>query len=338
MRCISNKSYVRKRRDRKKELRNRLIINSLIVIIVSIGIGIGFKIKNEQQSLVPERYRNSIHVSELYSENICVVNSDASFDEFKRNDKFHGALLFDIDAQEVLYAENVHERLYPASTTKMLTAYVALKHGDLNDIVTVSKNAVNVPSDSSRAYLKEGDKISLKDLLYSLMLPSGNDSAVAIAEHISGDISTFAELMNKEANLIGATNTHFVNPHGYHDKNHYTTAYDLYLILNQCLQNETFVEIVSSNTKEAIITEADGTKRTASWQQTNQFINGLREAPNNVKVIGGKTGNTFDAGSCLAVYCKGADNTPYIAIIMGALSKRNLYDNMTSLMQAIPKE
>ena len=338
MRCIDNKNSYRKRRNRKKELRNRLLLNLLVVIFIVAGIIIGVNIKKTTHGLVPNRYLTSVHKAETYTENLCVVNEEITFDEFSRQDKFHGALLFDISTQEVLYAEHVHERLYPASTTKMLTIYVALKYGKLNDIVTISKNAVNVPNGSSVAYLKEGDQLSLKDLLYSLMLPSGNDSAVAVAEHISGDVQSFAKLMNQEAKLLGATNTHFVNPHGYHDKDHYTTAYDLYLILNKCLQNEIFVEIVSSNQREAIVKGANGESRPVIWQQTNQFINGLREVPDGVSVIGGKTGNTFEAGSCLAVHCKGKDGTPYIAIIMGASSKRNLYDNMTSLMEAIPVE
>lgn len=337
MRCIDRNGN-RIRRNRKKELRNRLLINCIVIIIVVLGITIGLNTKKPTTGLVPERYATSVHMSELYTENLCVVKDEITFEDFQRQDKFHGALLFDINTQEVLYAEQVHERLYPASTTKMLTVYVALKHGNLDDVVTVSKNAVNVPKDSSVAYLKEGDQLTLKDLLYSLMLPSGNDSAVAVAEHIAGDVESFVNLMNQEAKLIGATNTHFVNPHGYHDKNHYTTAYDLYLILNQCLQNETFVQIVSTNQKTAIIKEANGESRRVIWQQTNQFINGMREVPEGLTVIGGKTGNTNEAGSCLAVHCKAKDGTPYIAIIMGASSKSNLYDNMTSLMMAIPKE
>ena len=95
-----------------------------------------------------------------------------------------------------------------------------------------------VPSDSSVAGLRSGVQLTLEDLLYGLMLPSGNDSAVAIAEHISGSVDAFVELMNKEANALGATNSHFVNPHGYHDENHYTTAYDLYLIFNQGILNQ----------------------------------------------------------------------------------------------------
>ena len=310
----------------------------LLIGCLSGGIALLAILKNSPAGPVPEKYEKAIYTSIPFSEELCISNENVQCEDFYRNDTFPGALLFDIKEQEVLYSENAHERLYPASTTKMLTAYLALKYGDLDSYVTVSKNAVNVPEGSSIAYLNLGDKLTLNDLLYALMLPSGNDSAVAIAEHISGNVDEFAALMNEEAKLLGATNTHFVNPHGYHDKNHYTTAYDLYLILNACIKDERFVKIVSTSQKSATVKQADGSSRVATWYQTNQFINGQRQSPDKVNVIGGKTGNTHNAGSCLALYCKNAEDTPYIAIIMGATSKRNLYENMTFLLSAIPNE
>ena len=155
----------------------------------------------------------------------------------------------------------MHDRLFPASTTKILTLYLALKYGTLSDVVTVSENAASVPSDSSVAGLRAGEQLTLEDLLYGLMLPSGNDSAVAIAEHISGSEEAFVELMNKEANALGATNSHFANPHGYQDEDHYTTAYDLYLIFNQGILNSKFVDIISAPSYTADIKEQDGTVR-----------------------------------------------------------------------------
>lgn len=337
MKCINN-TYYRKRRNRKKELRIRIFLMLLLIGCLSGGIALLFVFHNTAKGVVPEKYAKGIYTTLPYADQLCISNKDVECEEFNKYDEFPGALLFDIQEQEVLFSENVHERLYPASTTKMLTAYLALKYGDLDSYVTVSKNAVNVPAASSIAYLKEGDKLTLNDILYALMLPSGNDSAVAIAEHISGNVKDFADLMNQEAKLLGATNTHFVNPHGYHDKNHYTTAYDLYLILNACIKDERFIKIVSTAQKSANITQADGSSRTATWYQTNQFVNGQMQSPKGVSVIGGKTGNTHNAGSCLALYCKNDNETPYIAIIMGATSKRNLYEHMAFLLRAIPSE
>lgn len=281
-------------------------------------------------------YGSEIYESKNFSEELCVTNKDVEFEDFYTNDTFPGALLFNIKDKEVLFSQNANKKVYPASTTKIMTAYLALKYGDLNEYITVSEKAVDVPSDSSTAHLQVGDVLTLKELLYGLMLPSGNDSAVAIAECISGDVESFVALMNEEANLLGATNSHFVNPHGYHDKNHYTTAYDLYLIFNECIKNETFVEIISSKSKNVNITQRNGTVREMTWGQSNQFITGARTTPKGITFIGGKTGNTFDAGSCLVMYGMNASDTPYISIIMGATSRRNLYDNMTFLWRAIP--
>ena len=282
-------------------------------------------------------YQSTIYEAEFFAKDLCVTNDEVEFEAFHTNDEFKGALLFDIENQKVLFSEHANDRLYPASTTKILTAYVALKYGNLEDYVTISETAVDVPSDSSTAHLQVGDVLSLKDLLYALMLPSGNDSAVAIAEHISGDMKSFVHLMNEEAHLLGATNTHFVNPHGYQDKDHYTTAYDLYLIFKECIKNDVFLEIVSSKNYSTVITQKNGTKRNVTWGQSNQFITGARKTPSGITFIGGKTGNTYDAGSCLVMYGKDSSDTPYISVVMGATSRRNLYDNMTFLWAAISK-
>lgn len=303
-------------------------------IVVLFGVFINSR--NRVEAFESKAYATTIYKSDLFADDLIVTNEEVEFEEFHTNDEFHGALLFNLDNQEVLFSEHANERLYPASTTKIMTAYLALKYGDLEDYVTVSQTAVAVPSDSSIAYLQVGDVLTLEDLLYALMLPSGNDSAVAIAEHISGSTEEFAKLMNEEANKLGASNTHFVNPHGYHDDEHYTTAYDLYLIFNECIKERTFLDIISTKTWNAYITQKDGTTRGVTWVQSNQFINGSREIPDGITFYGGKTGNTYDAGSCLVLYGKDSSETSYISIIMGATSKRNLYDNMTFLWAAIP--
>ena len=333
MKCTDKKR--RKRRNRKRELRIRLTCTVLFALLMIGAIIVITQSHNRVKTYESVTYRTSVYQADLFADDLCVANEDVKFEAFRRNDEFHGALLFDIENQEILYSERVNERLYPASTTKIMTAYLALKYGNLEDYITVSANAVDVPSDSSTAHLQKGDVLSLEDLLYGLMLPSGNDSAVAIAEHISGSTEAFVELMNEEAASLGATNTHFVNPHGYQNKDHYTTAYDLYLIFNECIKNNTFLQIIASTSYETVIKQADGSTRSVTWPQTNQFINGGREVPDGITLIGGKTGNTFDAGSCILLYGHDSEYTPFITIMMGATSRRNLYDNMTSLLRAI---
>lgn len=332
-----NDRIFRKRRNRKRELLIKLICSVICLLLVIGGALFLLNSRNRIAKYETSTYHSAIYEAELFADKLCVTNKDVEFEEFYTNDEFKGALLFNIKDKEVLFSEHVNEKLYPASTTKILTAYLALKYGDLKDYVTISETAVDVPSDSSSAHLKVGDVLTLEDLLYALMLPSGNDSAVAIAEHISGNVEDFVDLMNEEANQLGASNTHFINPHGYQDKNHYTTAYDLYLIFNECIKNENFLEIVSSKNWSTVITQKDGSQRDVTWGQSNQFITGTRKTPNGITFIGGKTGNTYDAGSCLVMYGKDATDTPYISIMMGATSRRNLYDNMTFLWAAISK-
>lgn len=306
----------------------------MIILMIAGTIFMGITLKQEQLSVLSyenDRYNTFIYLSPLKIDNLCVATDDVSSEHFQTQDEFHSIALFQENEAEVIFAENIHDRLYPASTTKILTAYLALKYGNLEDVITVSENAVGVPLDSSRAGLRTGEQLTLEALLYSLMLPSGNDSAVAIAEYMSGSVEEFANLMNEEARILGATNSNFINPHGYQDENHYTTAYDLYLIFNECIKYDKFQEIVSSKQYSTKITQRNGTYRDVTWGQSNQFVNGTREVPEGISVIGGKTGTTDEAGACLILYSKRND-IPYISIIMGADSKTILYDNMSELI------
>ena len=319
MRCI----------DKKR----RLLSIILIIVILSAGC------ISKKEKLVTEyettNYDTYLYEGELFASQLCVSDTNVPLNDFEAASSLHAGALFGMSQQKVFYSEQIHDRLFPASTTKILTLYLALKYGTLSDIVTVSDNAVAVPSDSSVAGLRSGVQLTLEDLLYGLMLPSGNDSAVAIAEHISGSVDAFGELMNKEANALGATNSHFVNPHGYHDENHYTTAYDLYLIFNQGILNQKFIDIISSATYTTDIKEPDGSTRSVTWKQSNLFVNGTRTAPENVTVIGGKTGTTDEAGACLVLYEQDSQSRPYISIVMGAESKNALYNTMDSLLSTI---
>ncbi len=161
----------------------------------------------------------------------------------------HGALIMEMKSGQVLWSQNKDMRLYPASTTKILTALLVIERAKLDDIVTVNSNAVGV--DGSSIYLSEGEQQTVRDLLYALMLVSANDVAVALAEHVAGSVEAFAELMNERAKQLGATDSHFANPHGLHDPDHYTTPHDLALIARGAMDNSTFRELVK--TEEAQI-------------------------------------------------------------------------------------
>ena len=270
----------------------------------------------------------------MSAQDLCVASGDVQLSGFEDDTTLHGAALFDLENESVVYGYNLYDRLYPASTTKVLTAYVALKYGNLEDQVTVSANATDFNWDESICGLQTGDTLSMYDLLCGLMLVSGNDAAAAIAEHISGSTEEFAELMNREAAALGATGTHFVNPHGLPDDNHYTTVYDLYLFFNACMKDERFVDIISMDSYTVELKGADGTVRTDEWEPTHFYASGEATAPEGIHIVGGKTGTTLKAGNCVILYEEASDGSPYISVIMGAETKPLLYEEMNRLLSA----
>jgi len=197
------------------------------------------------------------------------------------------ALLMDATNCRVLYEKNGYEQAPMASTTKIMTLIIALENGNLDDVVTVSSYAAKMPK--VHLGMKEKEQYRLKDLLYSLMLESHNDSAVAIAEHIGGSVEGFAALMNEKAQELSAYHTHFVTPNGLDAQDHYTTAYDLALIASYAIQNETFLEII----KTPSYSFHEQTKgRNFTVHNKDQFLNSYSGA------IGIKTGFTGKAGYC----------------------------------------
>lgn len=281
-------------------------------------------------------YKKTVYKAKGVAEKLCVTSEeDISYKAVNTDIALSAVGLFSLSDKEVLYGRNIYKKIYPASTTKILTALVALKYGNLDDVVTVSKTATQFPPAASLCGIKEGDKLTLRELLYGLLIPSGNDAAVAIAEHISGSVKEFATLMNKEAYDLGATHTHFVNPHGLHDDNHYTTAYDLYLIFNQCIKYDEFIKIVSETKHDMAVTSADGTSRTVELETTSLYGLGKADKPKNLTVIGGKTGNTGEAKRCLVLLSKDEQEHAYISIVMGAETKPLVYENMNKMLNAV---
>ena len=267
-----------------------------------------------------------------YGANLCVGGMENIGTQTTDSQVAEGAGVFNTATGTITYAQNIYAKLYPASTTKILTAYIAIKYGNLDDIVTVSENAVNLASDSSKCNLTAGDKMTLRDLLYGLMMRSGNDAAIAIAEHISGDTESFAALMNEEAARLGATGSHFVNPNGLPDDNHYTTVYDLYLFFQEALAEDTFYQILSTTNYTTNYTHSDGSAATMDWVSTNQYLAHTETAPDGFTVIGGKTGTTGEAGYCLVLLSNNANNQPIISIVLKADCKSNLYLLMNQIL------
>lgn len=272
------------------------------------------------------------HNVSYFADNLCVAGTDNLLTEGVTESISEAAGLFDTVNHEVKFAKNIHERHYPASTTKILTAYVALKHGDLAATATVTEGELQLEPGSTTCNLSVGDTVSLQELLYGLILCSGNDAANVIADMISGSTEEFANLMNQEAQALGATNSHFVNSHGLQNEEHYTTVYDMYLIFNAAVQDERFVQLISTQNHMANFINSAGEPVVKEWNTTNKYLKGEETAPEGINVIGGKTGTTNDAGYCLVLYSKKGDDIPYISIVVKADSRNNLYHEMTELL------
>ena len=240
------------------------------------------------------------------------------------------ALLVDGATGTVLLDQDAHTKQYPASITKVMTALLAIENGDLSSEVTCSSNAFGVPGTS--IYLAEGETLTLEQMLYGLMLASGNDAAVAIAEHIGGSVEGFADMMNKEALAMGASRSHFVNPNGLPDENHYTSVYDLYLIFQNAVQNQTFLDIISTMSYDVVYTDVNGAGVEKTWENTNQYLTGKEKAPEGITVVGGKTGTTGAAGYCLVLYSYNASGQPIVSIVLKADGKSNLYLLMNEML------
>ena len=269
-----------------------------------------------------------------FASGLCVVNGDINTDNSAVDmTDATSAGLFDLNSRTVLYAKNIHERLAPASLTKLMTAVVALKYGNPDDVITVSSNMGNLESGAVVCGLAEGDQLTLNQALHALLIKSANDAAVAIAEHIGGSVEGFADMMNEEAQAIGATNSHFVNPHGLNAENHYVTAYDMYLIFNEALKYDTVNEIISMTSYDTVYTDKNGNEKTLSVKNTNQYLAGNVAAPDRVTVIGGKTGTTSAAGNCLILLARDTSGNPYIAVILKSAERGILYTEMNALLK-----
>jgi len=223
-------------------------------------------------------------------------------------------ILIDSQSDKIIYSKNANEKMYPASTTKILTAILAIETLPLDKKLIASYDAVmTIPSGYSNAAIQVGESLTVKELLEVFLVHSANEAGYILAENISGSISAFANLMNKKASEIGCINTHFTNPSGLHDENHYSTAYDLAQIAKYCMKNETFRSIVSMPSCTIAATDKYEERY---FRNTNEMLNSKSQYYNE-NIIGIKTGYTSQAKNCLISAIK-KDNTELISVVLGA--------------------
>ncbi len=250
-------------------------------------------------------------INYFYFNNNFVLGNDLSINA-------RSYVVLDRKSKKVLIGKNEYTKAKMASTTKIMTATIILENCNLDDIVTISKKSAN--TGGSRLGLKTNDKISVLNLLYGLLLCSGNDAAVALAEYCSGSIPEFCNLMNQKAIELGLTNSHFETPHGLDSDGHYTTAYELALITDYALKNSTFVKIV--NTKNHTIQINNYPKNLSNTNELLGVLDG---------VYGVKTGFTNGANRCLVTACK-RNNMDLICIVLGCDTKKFRGQDSTKLI------
>lgn len=226
------------------------------------------------------------------------------------------SIAMDLDSGNILYGKNEYDKVYPASTTKILTAILVIENLNLDDKMTVSQNVVDmIPYNSSVMGVKAGEIFTVRDLLHGLMLPSGNDAALVLAEAVSGNIDNFVTLMNNKLKELNINNTHFINPHGYHDNNHYSTPIDMANLFKYCLQNEIFKQLIC--TLEYEIKPTNLTPEPRVLRNTSRISDPEYPEIYYEYVLGGKTGYTDEANGTYVGYASKDDKNIIICAFNG---------------------
>ncbi|MBR2189391.1 MAG: D-alanyl-D-alanine carboxypeptidase [Eubacterium sp.] len=331
------------RRKRRHNLaRNMMIVIISIIMVLLVIIGYLYFNDSDQPLDLSAAYTSvgAAQVSEAerastavpFADDLCVSeqNVDLLNINFQYPDE-HG-LLFNLETKEAKFARGIYDRIYPASITKIMTAILYIKYANPDERVTITGEDVSLGADSQLAGFQIGDTVTMQQLFSSLLVYSANDAAMAIARQIGGDVDRFVLLMNEEARKLGMTGTHFVNPHGLHDNDHYTTPYDVYLMLNEASRHTEITDIMKNSIYKLEVTGEDGQLRTYNLDATDKYLSGEHDLPEGVTIMAGKTGTTDEAGSCLALAVQNQYGVPYIAVVMNAPNKQVLYADMDTLL------
>lgn len=319
----------------------KAVIYYILLMLLAIGSVTFFIVKNvkfdnpyDMETINNIEVSKSLHTISYkgYQSEYAVIpdGNDVSPENFSEDT--YAALLVDNTNKEALVSYNSLRRIYPASTTKLMTAIVvcdALYKGEisLDDQITLQHDTSITEEGALVSQLKSGCTITVRNLLYGLLMKSYNDFAVILAEYVGGSEAEFANRMNAKAYEIGATGSHFVNPHGLHDDNHYITAYDMYLILQEAEKYDIIREIDSYNSFTYSYTTADGQVLDDDITPTNQFLSGTYKLPSNITIDSWKTGTTKAAGNILALNVT-IDNNSYSIFVADSVSQDDLYDKI----------
>ena len=333
-------------------IKNRISRVLLGVLTVSVLFGCGkeeFALpygsmdNNHKFTLEPEEQQKEL---DLFAADYAAVSGDKTDTVSLNTSDLKAAGLYDIRNKEVCYSYNTFARLDPASLTKLMTALIVFENcSRLDDVITIGDVSIGEEG-VQRFGLKAGDRVTARDLLNIMLVQSGNDAALALARYVGENsyrpdddtqvidpVDNFVLMMNARASSLGCAATNFVNPHGLTTEGHYSSAYDLYLIFNELIKYPQFLEIIRQDSVTITYNTAEGEVKSRTVTSTDQYLTKGYSTPDNVSVLGGKTGSTASAGKCLILYAENADGNPFIAIIMGAEDSDILYGTMSELLK-----
>lgn len=322
-----------------RDLLKSLILILLTFFIFSLLIMVNNKIDkpySDVETVIPVSTEGSLSVDKLdIAFDDVVIYRDNNINSELFDDCYYALLVNETD--KYAYAsKNVFKRMYPASMTKLMTAMVVLDKVNqgqisLDDVVTVT-NYYDLSAEGGGINpLGPGSEITVKDLLYTLLIQSNNYYALILADYVAGSESAFCDLMNNKAKSIGATNTHFANPHGLDDVDHYTTAYDMYLIVKEAYSYSVINEIDEHSTYNYVYYNSSGVPIEADIAATNYFLSGGAKLPANYSIKVWKTGTTDGAGNCLTMYLE-KDGKNYVMVASCGESKPLLYDAIVTML------
>lgn len=315
----------------------------ILTLVLCIPMLYGCDFVNRYDVKEPLHVRSDINLpivrpSGLGDENVVIPYDAYVYDQ--ASFEYEAGFLLNETKNDVVCAVNPHKKIYPASMTKILTAIVvmeAIEAGTigLHDTVVIHKKIEFNEDNVMVLGLEPGDYITVEELLHGLLICSYNDCAIVLARYVSGSVSKFVELMNAKAQSLGATNSHFVNPHGLHDNNHYTTPYDLYLIFKEFLSKDTLIQIDHKD-KYILTMYRDDEKIETEVVPTNAFLSNSFDMPDGYHITGWKTGTTDKAGSCIILeFVKDDTNEEYICLVSNAKDHESLYMNIEDMLKEI---
>ncbi len=317
-------------------MKKRIIVSiTTILLIMTMCSGCAkspFQITDSFASYYAQNKESSGSKVEGMAHNLAVLSQGEATDPDYQS-KDYADLVVNDSTNEVVESYHCFDKIYPASITKVMTALLTLEHGNMDDEITLKHDIVLNEDGAVISTLTKGDTVTVDQVFHTMLIKSANDCAVILGEYIAGSEKKFVEMMNEKAKELGATHTHFVNTNGLHDDNHYTTAYDLYLIFREAVKYDAFVDTVSSKDYTMTYVTSKGSKVSEYMESTNYYLLNEFPVPEGVTMYGGKTGTTSLAKSCLILMTKNKKGERFISVVLGAKTKESLYHSMTHLLE-----